>query len=115
MLAYSRGVTNDELLYNHLYSYLFSPCFFFFAGLRALSIAAPDRDAGFHGADYERRGLNLVALNRFVVPENAYGLAFTLIIMGIAAAETAVALGIIILIFRKYRHIEGDRLQEMKD
>ena len=60
-------------------------------------------------------GLNLVALNRFVSPENAYGMAFTLIIMGIAAAEAAIALGIIILIFRKYGHIEGGDLKEMKD
>jgi NADH:ubiquinone oxidoreductase subunit K len=35
--------------------------------------------------------------------------------MGIAAAEAAIALGIIILIFRKYRHIEGGDLKEMKD
>ena len=42
-------------------------------------------------------------------------MAFTLIIMGIAAAEAAIALGIIILIFRKYGHIEGGDLKEMKD
>jgi NADH:ubiquinone oxidoreductase subunit K len=60
-------------------------------------------------------GLNLVALNRFISPENAYGMAFALVIMGIAAAEAALALGIIILIFRKYRHIEGEELNEMKD
>jgi len=38
-----------------------------------------------------------------------------LIIMGIAAAEAAVALSIIILIFKKYQHIEGGELKEMKD
>jgi NADH:ubiquinone oxidoreductase subunit K len=60
-------------------------------------------------------GLNLVALNRFISPENVYGMAFTLIIMGLAAAEASLALGIIILIFRKYGHIEGGELKEMKD
>jgi NADH:ubiquinone oxidoreductase subunit K len=60
-------------------------------------------------------GLNLVAFNRFVAPDNAYGMAFTLFIMGIAAAEAAIALAIIILIFRKYRHVEGAQLKEMKD
>jgi NADH:ubiquinone oxidoreductase subunit K len=60
-------------------------------------------------------GLNLVALNRFVSPDNVYGTVFTLIIMGIAAAEAAIALGIIILIYRKYGHIEGAELKEMKD
>jgi len=43
------------------------------------------------------------------------GLSFTLFIMGIAAAEAAIALGIIILIFRKFGHIEGQKIKEMKD
>ncbi len=60
-------------------------------------------------------GLNLVAFNRFVAPENAYGMAFTLFIMGIAAAEAAIALAIIILILRRYGHVEGVKLKEMKD
>jgi len=60
-------------------------------------------------------GLNLVAFNRFVAPDNAYGMAFTLFIMGIAAAEAAIALAIIILILRRYRHVEGAKLKEMKD
>jgi NADH:ubiquinone oxidoreductase subunit K len=60
-------------------------------------------------------GLNLVAFNRFVAPENAYGMAFTLFIMGIAAAEAAIALAIIILILRRYGHVEGAKLKEMKD
>jgi NADH-quinone oxidoreductase subunit K len=60
-------------------------------------------------------GLNFVALNRFVTPGQTSGMTFTLFIMGIAAAETAVALAIIILIFRKFRHIEGEELDEMKE
>jgi NADH:ubiquinone oxidoreductase subunit K len=60
-------------------------------------------------------GLNLVAFNRFIAPDSAYGMAFTLFIMGIAAAEAAIALAIIILIFRKYSHVEGAKLKEMKD
>ena len=60
-------------------------------------------------------GLNLVAFNRFVAPNSTYGMAFTLFIMGIAAAEASIALAIIILIFRKLRHVEGSQLKEMKD
>ena len=106
----------NDLLYNHLYAYLFLALFLLFCGIagviyrRTLIGMLVSMELIMNGA-----GLNLVALNRFVAPENAYGLAFTLIIMGIAAAETAVALSMIILIFRKYRHIDGDRLQEMKD
>jgi NADH:ubiquinone oxidoreductase subunit K len=60
-------------------------------------------------------GLNFVAFNRFIAPDNAYGMVFTLFIMGIAAAEAAIALGIIILIFRKFKHIESGAIKEMKD
>ena len=106
----------NELLYNHLYIYLFISLFLLFCGIvgvlyrRTLIGMLVSMELIMNGA-----GLNLVALNRFVSPENAYGSAFTLIIMGIAAVETAVALGIIILIFRKHLHIEGGNLKEMKD
>jgi len=105
----------NDLLYNHLNVYLFIALFFLFCGLagvlyrRTLIGMLVSMELIMNGA-----GLNLVALNRFVAPENAYGLAFALIIMGIAAAEAAVALSIIILIFRRYMHIEGDNLKEMK-
>jgi len=56
-----------------------------------------------------------VAFNRFTSPENADGMAFTLFIMGIAAAEAAIALGIIILIFKRFGHIDSHEIKEMKD
>jgi NADH:ubiquinone oxidoreductase subunit K len=105
-----------NLLYNYLHIYLFVALFLLFCGIvgvvyrRTLIGMLVSMELIMNGA-----GLNLVALNRFISPENAYGMAFTLIIMGIAAAEAAIALGIIILIFRKYQHIEGGDLKEMKD
>lgn len=60
-------------------------------------------------------GLNFVAFNRFIASDAPDGMVFTLFIMGLAAAEAAVALAIIILIFRRYRNIEGTALEEMKD
>ena len=102
--------------YNYLHIYLFVALFLLFCGIagvvyrRTLIGMLVSMELIMNGA-----GLNLVALNRFISPENAYGMAFTLIIMGIAAAEAAIALGIIILVFRKYRHIEGGDLKEMKD
>lgn len=105
-----------DFIYNYLHAYLFVALFMLFCGIagvvyrRTLIGMLVSLELIMNGA-----GLNLVALNRFVSPENAYGTAFTLIIMGIAAAEAAVALGIIILIFRKYRHIEGGDLREMRD
>ncbi|MBE0556618.1 MAG: NADH-quinone oxidoreductase subunit NuoK [Proteobacteria bacterium] len=105
-----------DFFYNHIHVYLFVALFLLFSGIagvvyrRTLIGMLVSMELIMNGA-----GLNLVALNRFVAPENAAGTAFALIIMGIAAAEAAIALGIIILIFRKYRHIEGGELQEMKD
>ena len=105
-----------DFFYNYLHSYLFVALFLLFCGIagvvyrRTLIGMLVSMELIMNGA-----GLNLVALNRFISPENAYGMAFTLIIMGIAAAEAAIALGIIILIFRKYGHIEGGDLKEMKD
>ena len=106
----------NELLYNYLHVYLFLALFLLFLGIvgvlyrRTLIGMLMSVELIMNGA-----GLNLVALNRFVAPENAYGLAFALIIMGIAAAEVAVALSIIILIFRKHLHLEGANLKEMKE
>jgi NADH:ubiquinone oxidoreductase subunit K len=60
-------------------------------------------------------GLNFVAMNRYVAPESGAGMVFTLFIMGIAAAEAAISLGIIILIFRRFGHIRGEDLKEMKE
>lgn len=105
-----------DFFYNYLHIYLFVALFLLFCGIagvvyrRTLIGMLVSMELIMNGA-----GLNLVALNRFVSPENGIGMAFTLIIMGIAAAEAAVALGIIILIFRKYGHIEGGALKEMKD
>jgi len=105
-----------DFFYNHLHVYLFVALFLLVSGIaglvyrRTLIGMLVSMELIVNGA-----GLNLVALNRFFSPENAYELAFTLIIMGIAAAEAAIALGIIILIFKKYGHIQGGDLTEMKD
>ncbi|MDO9228946.1 MAG: NADH-quinone oxidoreductase subunit NuoK [Syntrophales bacterium] len=105
-----------DLLYNNQHIYLFVALFLLFFGIagvvcrRTLIGMLVSMELIMNGA-----GLNLVALNRFVSPENGYGMAFTLIIMGIAAAEAAIALGIIMLTFKKYGHIEGGDLKEMKD
>ena len=60
-------------------------------------------------------GLNFVVFNRFLSSDHPYGMAFTLFIMGIAAAEAAIAFAIIILIFRRFKNVESDDLKEMKD
>ncbi|MCX5813201.1 MAG: NADH-quinone oxidoreductase subunit NuoK [Proteobacteria bacterium] len=106
----------DTYIFNNLYIYLFLALFLLCCGIlgilyrKTLIGMLISIELIMNGA-----GLNLVALNRFASPDNTYGQVFTLFIMGIAAAETAIALGIIILIFRKFGHIEGAKLKEMKD
>ena len=104
-----------DLLYNNLNVYLFIALFLLGCGLlgviyrRTLIGMLISMELIMNGA-----GLNLVALNSFSSSGNAYGIAFTLFIMGIAAAEAAIALGIIIAVFRRFGHIEGGEIKEMK-
>jgi NADH:ubiquinone oxidoreductase subunit K len=104
-----------DLLYNNLSIYLFVALFLLGCGLlgviyrRTLIGMLISMELIMNGA-----GLNLVALNSFSAQGNAYGIAFTLFIMGIAAAEAAIALGIIITVFRRFGHVEGGAIKEMK-
>jgi NADH-quinone oxidoreductase subunit K len=55
-----------------------------------------------------------MAFNRFVAPDPTVGQVFTLFIMGIAAAEAAIALSIIIAVYRNFRSIDADDVAELK-
>ena len=58
--------------------------------------------------------INFVAFNKYLYPQNLQGHFFTLIIISIAAAEAAVAIAIIINIYRNFRSIDVDNVDEMK-
>jgi NADH:ubiquinone oxidoreductase subunit K len=109
-------MTGVPLLFNVLHVYLFIALFLLCAGIlglvyrRTLIGMLVSVELIMNGA-----GLNLVALNRFIAPDNAYGMVFTLFIMGIAAAETAIALAIIFLLMKRMKVIEGGGMKEMKD
>ena len=57
--------------------------------------------------------LNFMAFNRFLAPDPTVGQIFTLFIMGIAAAEAAIALSIIIAVYRNFRTIDVDDIAEL--
>ncbi len=57
--------------------------------------------------------LNLMAFNRFTAPDPAVGQIFVLFIMGLAAAEVAIALSIVIAVYRNYRSIKTNELSEL--
>lgn len=58
--------------------------------------------------------INFVAFNHFLYPNNLQGHFFTLIIIAVAAAEAAVAIAIIINIYRSFKSIEVDKVNQMK-
>ena len=58
--------------------------------------------------------VNMMAFNRFLTPDPTVGQIFTLFIMGIAAAEAAIALSIIIAVYRNYKSIDAEDLQDLK-
>lgn len=57
---------------------------------------------------------NFMAFNRFTAPDPAVGQIFTLFIMAIAAAEAAIAISIMIAVYRNYKSIETDDLVDLQ-
>ena len=58
--------------------------------------------------------INFVAFNKYLYPQNLEGVFFTLFIIAIAAAEAAVAIAIIINLYRNLRSIDVEAADEMK-
>lgn len=58
--------------------------------------------------------LNFMAFNMFLSKNASIGQVFTLFIMGLAAAETAIALSIIITVYRRFREIKPESVTDLK-
>jgi NADH-quinone oxidoreductase subunit K len=58
--------------------------------------------------------INFVAFNKFLFPEKAEGIFFTLFVIAIAAAEAAVAIAIIISVYRRFKSIDADNIDTLK-
>jgi NADH-quinone oxidoreductase subunit K len=58
--------------------------------------------------------VNFMAFNRFLAPDPTVGQIFTLFIMAIAAAEAAIAMSIVIAVYRNYKSIETEDLTQLK-
>ena len=58
--------------------------------------------------------INFVVFNRYLFPGQLDGMFFTLFAIGIAAAETALALAIIINVFRVARKVDINQLTKLK-
>ena len=57
--------------------------------------------------------INFVVFNRYLFPQQLEGFFFTLFAVGIAAAETAIAIAIIINIYRNIRNIQVGNLDKI--
>ena len=57
--------------------------------------------------------LNFMAVNRFFATDPTAGQIFELFIMALAAADVAIALSIIIAVYRNYRSIGSKELSEL--
>lgn len=58
--------------------------------------------------------INFLAFNKYLYPENLDGVFFTLFIITIAAAEAAVAIAIIINLYRSHNSIDVEDAAELK-
>lgn len=58
--------------------------------------------------------INFVVFNKYLYPEKLDGIFFVIFIITIAAAEAAVAIAIIINLYRSHRSIDVENASEMK-
>ncbi len=59
--------------------------------------------------------INFAVFNRFLYPGRLEGMFFTLFSIGVSAAETAVAIAIIINIYRNIKNVETRNLEKLKE
>lgn len=57
--------------------------------------------------------INFMAFNRFLAPDPVVGQIFALFIMGLAAAEAAIILSIIVAVYRNYKTIDPEAPAEL--
>ena len=58
--------------------------------------------------------INFAAINRLLYPNGMEGMFMTLFVIGVAAAESAVAIAIIINVYRNFRSDSVDSIKNMK-
>ena len=59
--------------------------------------------------------INFVVFNRYLYPGQLEGFFFALFTIAISACETAVAIAIVINIYRNLNNVEVDSLKELKE
>jgi len=98
-----------------LASFVLLSLFIFAAGLYAV-MARRNLIAILIGVELmlNAASLNFMAFNRFIAVDPTVGQIFTLFIIGLAAAEVAIALSIILVVYRERKRIDVDDITELK-
>jgi NADH:ubiquinone oxidoreductase subunit K len=58
--------------------------------------------------------VNFMAFNHFLAPDKTVGQIMTLFIMAIAAAEAAIAMSIVVAVYRNYKSVETQDLADLQ-
>ena len=100
--------------YNHVEVYLIAAAFLLAIGIYGLVRRRTLIGMLISGElIFSAASLNLMAFNRFTAPDPTKGQIFVLFIMGLAAAEIAIALSIIVAVYRNYRSVTTKELSEL--
>ena len=106
---------NPAPLYNQLSVYLVAAAFLLALGIYGLIRRRTLIGMLISGElIFSAASLNFMAFNRFTSPDPVVGQVFVLFIMGLAAAEVAIALSIIVAVYRNYRSVTTRELSELK-
>ena len=106
---------NSPLLYNQLSIYLATAAFLLVIGVFGLIRRRTLIGMLISGElIFSAASLNLMAFNRFTAHDPVVGQVFVLFLMGLAAAEVAIALSIIVAVYRNYRSVTTRELSELK-
>ena len=98
-----------------MFAYLAVSTIMFFAGVygflarRNLLTILMSLELMLNAAD-----INFAVFNRYLYPTQMDGMFFTLFAIGVSAAETAVAIAIIINIYRNLKNINVEEVNKMK-
>ncbi len=103
------------LLFNHLQTYLFLALVLFAIGIYGV-LARRNLIAVLISVELilNAASINFMAFNRFLAPQPAVGQIITLFIMAVAAAEAAIALSIIIAVYRRLKTVNIDQATELR-
>ncbi len=103
------------LIFNQLQTYLYLAAVLFAIGLYGV-LARRNLIAILISVELilNAASLNFMAFNRFLAPTPAVGQIIALFIMAVAAAEAAIALSIIIAVYRKLKTVNIEQATELR-